>query len=95
MISREDPFPLVCIEVGMLGKPIITFDQATGTSEIIKDKGGTIVPYLDIPELTNAIVSYIEDEKKLKAHGSFNKDAFQQFSPENICPQIWEVITSL
>ena len=38
--SREDPFPLVCIEAGMLGIPIICFENATGTAEILKNGGG-------------------------------------------------------
>src|SRR5690606_10497838 len=46
MCSREDPFPLVCIEMGMLLKPIICFEKATGTAEIISKGGGEIVAYL-------------------------------------------------
>lgn len=95
MTSREDPFPLVCIEVGMLGKPIVTFENAVGTSEIIKDKGGMIVPYLDINAMTKAVTQYIEDPLLKKEHGAFNKKAFAQFTPEIICPEIYTIIKNM
>lgn len=93
MTSREDPFPLVCIEVGMLGKPIITFKNAVGTSEIIGDNGGFVVPYLDVQAMTNAVTKYIEQPILIKEHGAFNKKAFTQFTPEIICPLYWQILT--
>jgi glycosyltransferase involved in cell wall biosynthesis len=95
MTSREDPFPLVCIEVGMLGKPIITFKNAVGTSEIISNKGGFIVPYLDTNAVVHAITSYIENPSLIEEHGKFNKKAFQEFTPDLICPLLWDIICKI
>ena len=92
--SREDPFPLVCIEMGMLGKPIISFEQATGTNEIIEQGGGFVVPYLNIEAMADCVMAYYNNRSLIETHGAFNKVAFSKFTPEQICPQIFNVILS-
>jgi len=92
MTSREDPFPLVCIEVGMLGKPIICFKGATGSEEIIKDTGGFVVPYLDIEAMSGKIIEYYEKPELIKDHGVKNEVAFSKFTPELICPKFFSII---
>ena len=79
MTSREDPFPLVCIEAGMLGIPIICFDKATGISEVIGDKGGFIVPYLNIEAMAEKIVFYYNNPDIYKQHSIYNKEQFARF----------------
>ena len=48
LLSREDPYPLVCLEAASLEKPILCFDRAGGEQEFVEDDGGFVVPYLDI-----------------------------------------------
>lgn len=90
--SREDPFPLVCIEVGILGKPIICFKGATGTEEVLKNGGGFIVPYLDTAAVAEKIVHYYDHPDSLKKDGELNRQQFATFTPENQCPKIFSVI---
>jgi LmbE family N-acetylglucosaminyl deacetylase/glycosyltransferase involved in cell wall biosynthesis/GT2 family glycosyltransferase len=59
--SREDPFPLVMLEAGSLGKPIVCFDNAGGTPEVVEDDAGFVVPYLDIEAMAKAVVRLAED----------------------------------
>ncbi len=92
MPSREDPFPLVCIEAGMLGKAIICFQGATGTEEIIKNGGGKIVPYLDVHAMAVEVMHYYNHPEAVKADGEWNKNAFSKFTPELICPEYFNVI---
>ncbi|MCX7549361.1 glycosyltransferase family 4 protein [Xanthomarina sp. F2636L] len=92
MTSREDPFPLVCIEVGLIGKPIISFDQAVGTNEILKEGGGFIVPYLDIVAMAEHVMVYYNESEIKDSHGAQNKKSFSKFTPELICPQLYEII---
>lgn len=92
MTSREDPFPLVCIEIGMLAKPIISFDQAIGTNEILKDAGGFIVPYLSIESMAEKIMTYYKNPKLKEEHGLINKKVFSQFTPDLICPKLFSII---
>lgn len=95
MTSREDPFPLVCIEVGLLGKPIISFDKAVGTNEVLKDGGGFVVPYLDVEIMAKRVMEYYNNEALLHTDGAYNKSAFAKFTPELICPQYFEKIETV
>jgi glycosyltransferase involved in cell wall biosynthesis len=84
--SREDPFPLVCIEVGAMGKPIICFEGATGTAEVLRHGGGRIVPYLDIAAMGQAVVDYALDPDRRKTDGDLNRAQFAKFGPDQQCP---------
>ncbi len=95
MTSREDPFPLVCIEVGMLGKPIICFDKATGTQEMLTEGGGKIVPYLNIEKMAVAIWEYYENPDSLAKDSQIAKKVFEGFSPQEKCPEIYEIIKKI
>lgn len=88
MTSREDPFPLVCIEVGRMGIPILCFENATGTSEIIEDKGGFIVPYLDCVAMAEKLVDYYNNKTLRIQHGNYNKESFSIFNSNQMSPKI-------
>lgn len=95
MPSREDPFPLVCIEVGQIGIPIICFDGATGTQEILIKGGGFIVPYLDIESMAKKVINYYDSQALRKEHGQINKVEFAKFTPDKICPELFSTIESV
>jgi glycosyltransferase involved in cell wall biosynthesis len=75
MISREDPFPLVNLEVAALGKPIVCFENAGGTPEFVEKDAGFVVPYLDIPAMADKIITLAKDDELRKKIGrrSFEK----------------------
>jgi glycosyltransferase involved in cell wall biosynthesis len=55
LTSREDPFPVVAIEAACFYTPIICWDKAIGTRELV-DKGcGIVVDYQDIIGMAEAI----------------------------------------
>lgn len=93
MTSREDPFPLVCIELGMLGKPIICFEGATGSEEVIAKGGGIIVPYMSVEAMGDEVMKYKNNPDVLIKHGTINKTEFSKFTPEIICPKLFDVIS--
>jgi glycosyltransferase involved in cell wall biosynthesis len=95
MCSREDPFPLVCIEVGQMGKPIICFEKATGTAEVLSNGGGKIIPYLDIESMAETIVFYYSNQEALDFDSQKAKEIFNNFTPEIICPQIYQLIENV
>ncbi|MFC5195462.1 glycosyltransferase family 4 protein [Bizionia hallyeonensis] len=95
MCSREDPFPLVCIEVAMLKKPIICFEKATGTAEVIEQGGGEIVPYLDVEAMGDAVLDYAGHPEKRLADGARAQALFSEFTPHVICPQLFQVIQAV
>lgn len=55
MVSREDAFPLVCLEVASLGTPILCFDYAGGTKEFVEDDCGFVLPYQDVDAMAEAV----------------------------------------
>jgi len=91
LTSREDPFPLVCIEAGMLGKPVICFNQGNGTAEVLATGGGKLIPYLDAEAMAYAILNYYNNPETIKTDGLKAKEIFSEFVPEKICPAIFEL----
>jgi glycosyltransferase involved in cell wall biosynthesis len=61
LTSREDPFPLICIEAASLGKPIICFEKGGGMPEFVEDDAGFFVPYLDIETAAEKITRLYDD----------------------------------
>lgn len=86
MTSREDPFPLVCIESGQLSVPILCFAGATGTQEVLVNGGGKIIPYMDIQSMAETIKDYYHDGARLKKDGETARILFSQYTAGKICP---------
>ena len=66
LTSREDPFPLVCLEAGSLGVPVISFANG-GMAELAVADGAdepllTMVDYLDVEAMAAAIVQRVRDD---------------------------------
>lgn len=59
LVSREDPFPLVNLELALLGKPIVCFDGAGGAKEFVQDDCGFVVPYLDIGAMADKVIELL------------------------------------
>lgn len=73
--SREDPFPLVVLEAAAHGVPTVCFHSAGGAEEFVCDDAGVVVNFLDIEAIVGCIISYLNDNIKLKKHG---KKAFEK-----------------
>jgi glycosyltransferase involved in cell wall biosynthesis len=69
MISREDPFPLVNLEMAAMGKPIVCFENAGGTPEFVEHDAGFVVPYLDIDAMAEKIFVLAQNEDLRKEMG--------------------------
>jgi glycosyltransferase involved in cell wall biosynthesis len=55
LFSREDPYPLVCLEAASLGKPILCFDESGGEPEFVEEDCGFVIPYLDLETFAEKI----------------------------------------
>ncbi len=60
--SREDPYPLVCLEAAAVGKPIVCFADAGGTPEFVEDDCGFVVPYLDLESMADRVIWLLASE---------------------------------
>ncbi len=59
LCSREDPYPLVVFEAGLSGVPVVCFDGAGGSPELVEDDGGFVVPYLDMDALRDRVLTLL------------------------------------
>lgn len=66
MTSREDPYPLVCLETAAMGKPIICFKDGGGMPEFVEGDSGAVVPYLDVDQMADSVKKMLEDPELLR-----------------------------
>ncbi len=66
LLSREDSFPLVCLELTLMGKPIFCFKNSGGACELLVDIPHNIIDYLDVGNMAKQI-NFIDKEKKLQS----------------------------
>jgi glycosyltransferase involved in cell wall biosynthesis len=62
MVSREDPYPLVNLEVAAMGKPVVCFDNAGGTPEFVENDAGFVVPYLNVDTMAEKVVALLTNK---------------------------------
>ena len=66
LVSRDDPFPLVAVEAGARGIPVVTFE---GNAEFVDAESGVVVPYLDVSRFASALDALARDEGRRTAIG--------------------------
>ncbi len=76
--SREDPYPLVCLEAADCGLPVLCFADAGGMPHFVRDDAGAVVPYLDVDEMANQLRSFLTDEKRARARGDCARQRVRQ-----------------
>lgn len=70
LTSREDPYPLVVLEAGLCGVPVVCFAGAGGSPELIEADAGVVVPYLHLDGMAQAIVTLANDPVKIGQLGN-------------------------
>ena len=61
--SREDPFPLVCLEAADNYLPIVCFDEAGGMPELVQDDAGYVVPFENTVEMASKVYHLLNNKK--------------------------------
>lgn len=69
LTSREDPFPLVCLEAAAFGKPIICFENAGGIPEFVETDAGAIVAYGDTNAFSEKIIYFYDHPQERRQAG--------------------------
>ncbi len=93
LTSREDPFPLVCLENASLGNPIICFDKSGSIPELVGDDGGCVVPYLDVEEMAAAVVNLANDPILRRGCGeNIRKRVLNDFTVDKQAPVIYDIL---
>jgi len=93
MTSREDPFPLVCLEAASMGVPIVCFDKAGGARELVDGDSGYVVPYLDLLSMADKVSTLLNSEELRSRYGSRAAQKARQLYDVNVgAPRIFEII---
>lgn len=94
--AREDAFPLVCLEAGSVGVPIVCFDNG-GMPELVDrgpDAAGFVVPYPDVGTMAHRVVELLDDPSLRRTMG---ERAATVVRTENdvaaIAPGLWAELT--
>lgn len=96
LVSREDPFPLVCLEAALLEKPILCFSGAGGTPELVEEDSGFAVPYLDLNAMADKLLLLGQNEELRQQMGVCGAAKVRQrFSLDVMAPRLHKLIDSL
>ncbi|SFE47181.1 glycoside hydrolase family 99-like domain-containing protein [Nitrosomonas sp. Nm166] len=64
LTSREDPFPSVVMEAFDANLPVVAFDGGGGYVDIVNDRTGALIPYLDVPAMSKALAALLKDKRR-------------------------------
>ena len=78
LLSREDPFPLVCMEAGSYARPIVCFEGSGGAASLARDGAGLSVPYLDVPAMAEAVHALLENPELADELGARGRELVKQ-----------------
>ena len=93
LTSREDPFPLVCLENASLGNPIICFEKSGSIPELVGDDGGCVVPYLDVEAMAAAVINLADDPILRRGCGeNIRKRVLNNFTVDKQAPVIYDIL---
>jgi glycosyltransferase involved in cell wall biosynthesis len=93
LTSREDPYPLICLEAAALERPIVCFADAGGMPEFVQEDGGFVVPYLDVAAMAAKIALLLEkSECRLKMGRTAQRKVAERHDVSLAAPRILEII---
>ena len=91
--SREDPFPLVMLEAGAQGLPVVCFADSGGGPEFVGEDAGLIAPYLDVSAFASHLMKLQDMPDFRQQLGAVAADKVRTFySVEVQAPKLMKVI---
>ncbi len=96
MTSREDPFPLVCLESAAMGKPVICFERGGGMPEFVENDAGFVIPYFDVEAMADAILKLSTDQQLLLQLGeSAALKVRNRHNVNKVAPELYEKVQNI
>lgn len=96
LVSREDSYPLVCLEAASLAKPILCFDRAGGEPEFVEEDCGFVVPYLEVETMADRTLELLASAELRHRMGERAKaKVCQRHDVSVAAPQVLDVIRGL
>jgi glycosyltransferase involved in cell wall biosynthesis len=93
LTSREDPFPLVMLEAGSHGIPVVCFADSGGGPEFVGEDAGLIAPYLDLAVFA-AHLRRLQDAPDLRERlgAAASAKVRTRYSVESQAPKLLKII---
>ena len=96
LTSREDPFPLVCLEHAAMGHPIVTYRNG-GIPELLEAAGPVaalnIVDYLDVGAMANRVVALLGSSDLSRSAGQQVHDRVLAAHDVDVAaPELWATV---
>jgi glycosyltransferase involved in cell wall biosynthesis len=95
MTSREDPFPLVCLENARAGNPILCFEKGSGCTEFVDEACGHVSPYLDVDDMAGAVIDFATHPARCSEASRAIRQRLAPYTVEQCAPQILSLIEDL
>ncbi len=93
LTSREDPFPLVCLEAAECGLPVICFEGSGGMPDFVRNDIGFTVAYEDVDAMTEKLAYLINNPSDRAALGQRAREKLLKNHTADIAvPQILKVV---
>ena len=91
--SREDPFPLVCLEAAATATPVVCFD-AGGMPEMVgPNAAGAVVDYPDVGAMADAVCVLLDDpDARARAGVNASAAVRRDYLTGRLAPKLLEVI---
>ncbi|MGB6059392.1 MAG: glycosyltransferase family 4 protein [Microthrixaceae bacterium] len=93
-MAREDPFPLVALEAGALGVPVVGFDSG-GLGHILGSAGspGMAVALGDLYQMTGRLGSLLSDEEYRRGQAAnLQRWVLGTHLVDHLAPVLWQAI---
>jgi glycosyltransferase involved in cell wall biosynthesis len=93
--SREDPMPLVALEAGQHGLPVVA-TATGGLSDLLGDGRGAVVSSHDVPGLIRAVRRFLDDPDEARAAGALLRaHVAAEFDPGSVADAWWRVVVGV
>lgn len=88
MTSYTESFGLVIAEAMNVGLPIVGFDSASGTRELLRDNTGILIFNRDKKEFAHRIIELLKDKNELKFYSNKSLERVKNYSA-NFAKKEW------
>lgn len=93
LTSRQDSYPLVCLEAAALAKPIVCFAGSGGMPEFVERDCGFVVPYLDITAMAQRVIHLLDSPDCRVTMGEAARRKVTQLHDISVAaPRVMEII---
>ncbi len=96
MTSRDDPFPRVNLECGILGVPVAAFEGSGGSKEFIGNDCGVLAPGFDREKLAEAAAALLLDAgRRMSMGGQAARNVRARYDISSVAPGVLEEVMAL